>query len=84
MSDFSDAYGLLFVGLVIVLLFITCYKIVLSNDSFIKNQLESDYLASKFKSDLREYNSSANYSKTFALPRFNAFTNAIITVISCE
>jgi hypothetical protein len=84
MSDFSEAYGLLFVGLVIVLLFLTCYKIVLSNDSFIKNQIESDYLASKFKADLKEYDFGIQYNKTFVLPKFNAFSNEIIMVISCE
>jgi hypothetical protein len=82
MSDFSDVYGLLFTGLVIALLFITCYKIVLSNDSIVKNQIESDYLASKFKTDLNPYNASINYTKTFALPKFNAFTNTIVMAIS--
>lgn len=84
MSDFSDVYGLLFVGFVIVLLFLTCYKIVLNNESFINEQLESDYLASRFKTYLFEYNSSINYDKTFALPKFDVFNNKIIMVISYE
>ena len=84
MSDFSDAYGLLFIGLVIVLLFLTCYKIVLNNDSVIDNQLSSDYLACKFKTDLSEYNSSIVYNRTFAIPKFDVLKNKIKTVISYE
>lgn len=84
MSDFSEAYGLFFVGLVIVLLFLTSYKIVENNHSLIENSLASDYLASKFKDDLKEYDSSMNYNRTFALPRFDAFKNSIIEVIIYE
>ncbi|MDD4352984.1 MAG: hypothetical protein PHN56_00860 [Candidatus Nanoarchaeia archaeon] len=84
MSDFSDVYGLFFVGLVVVLLFITCYKIVFSNHAFIDEQLNSDYLASKFKTNLGQYNASIIYNKTFTLPKFDVFKNKIVTVISSE
>ncbi|MFA5333742.1 MAG: hypothetical protein WC376_04575 [Candidatus Nanoarchaeia archaeon] len=84
MSEFSEVYGLLFIGIAIALLFLACYKIILNNDSFIISQLGSDYLASMFKTELQEFNTSIEYDKTFALPRFDAFCNKISRVIVYE
>ncbi|MDD2678782.1 MAG: hypothetical protein PHT91_01015 [Candidatus Nanoarchaeia archaeon] len=84
MNDLSDAYGLLFTGLVIVFLFISCYKIILNSGEAISQQLSSDYLACNYKSDFGAFNLSADYSKTFALPKYNVFENKIVEVIIYE
>lgn len=84
MSDFAEVYGILFAGFALVMVFLSVYRVVSENNEIITLYLSSDYLASKFKGDLPKYSSSIEYNNTFAVPRFDPFTNEIFAVISSE
>lgn len=78
MADFSDAYSIMLAGIAIVFLVFSISKIIDSQSFFLKNQLESDYLASCAKSGEHNYfEGGKNYSAVFAFPIYDAFSNEI-------
>lgn len=81
MSDFSEAYGMLFIGMVVLMAFFACYEIILYKGEVFSRQLGINYLASNFKSDLEEYDGS-NYNASFVLPKLDFVSQEIVEVVS--
>jgi len=84
MSDFSEAYGMLFIGIVVVMLFLSCYKILEQKSQNVLMGLKSDYLASKFKKGFYESSNLGNNSATFAFPMLDFNRQKIIEAVIYE
>jgi hypothetical protein len=81
MSDFSEAYGILFIGIVVLMAFFACYEVIIYKSEIFSRQLGANYLASMFKSDLAEYDGS-NYNNSFVLPKLDFVSQEIVEVVS--
>ncbi len=81
MSDFSEAYGMIFIGIVVLIAFFACYEIILYRGEAFLRHLNANYLASKFKADLGEYDGK-NYNNSFVLPKLDFAAQKIIEVVS--
>jgi hypothetical protein len=81
MSDFSEAYGMIFIGIIVLMAFFACYEIIIFRGEAFLRQLDANYLASKFKADLEEYDGKS-YNNSFVLPKLDFDAQKIIEVAS--
>ena len=81
MSDFSEAYGMIFISIVVLMAFFACYEIILHKGEAFSKQMRINYLASNFKSSLEEYG-GGSYNNSFVLPKLDLASQEIVEVVS--